>query len=509
MTLVCAALVATTVEEMEKDMARAKSLGADLVEIRLDFLHHLQPDIDLPRLISNRHLPVLVTFRPNWEGGQYQGDDSTRFSVLRSAIELGAEYVDIELKAAEKFISTIVDTRPDNFKLIVSSHNYEFTPSCDELSELVVRIQSVGADIVKIATKAVDICDVTRMFQVMVHCHAPVIGLAMSERGLMSSVLSPKFGGYLTFGKLDAEKESTPGQPTIAELLDIYNIRKIGADTKVFGLIANPVKQSKSAILHNKSFKAVGFNGVYVPFLIDDVPKFLDTYLSPDFLGFSCSLPHKVTALHCCDIVDPIALSIGAVSTLIRRANDGKLVGYNMDYIGAISAIEDGIKGSSAKGDAISPLAGRLIVVAGAGGAAKAVAYGAKEKGARVVVANRTYERAVRLANSIGGQALRLSDLATFHPEEGMILANATALGMYPNVDGTPIPKEALRFYNLVFDAVYAPRATRLLREAQESGVSIVSGVEMFIRQAFSQFQHFTGINAPESFMRETVMKYT
>ncbi|KAJ4768208.1 Shikimate dehydrogenase (NADP(+)) [Rhynchospora pubera] len=173
------------------------------------------------------------------------------------------------------------------------------------------------------------------------------------------------------------------------------------------------------------------------------------------------------------------------------------------------------LTGSSAKGDAISPLAGRLIVVAGAGGAAKAVAYGAKEKGARVVVANlpiglmELIERAVRLANSIGGQALRLSDLATFHPEEGMILANATALGMYPNVDGTPIPKEALRFYNLVFDAVYAPRATRLLRKAQESGVSIVSGVEMFIRQAFSQFQHFTGINAPESFMRETVMKYT
>lgn len=509
MTLICAPLVSTTVEEMERDMARAKSLGADLVEIRLDFLRHFQPDADLPRLISNRTLPVLITYRPHWEGGQYQGDDSTRFSALRSAIELGAEYVDIELKVAEKFVSSIPEERPDNFKLIVSSHNYENTPSCDELSELVARIQAVGADIVKIATTAVDISDAARMFQVMVHCHAPIIGLVMSERGLMSRILSPKFGGYLTFGKLDEEKESAPGQPTIAELLDLYNIRHIRADTKVLGLVAKPVKQSKSPILHNKCFKAVGFNGVYLPLLTDDVVKFLDTYLSPDFTGFSCSLPHKVTAVGRCDDVDPIARSIGAVNTLIRRSSDGKLVGYNTDYIGAISAIEDGIKGSSAKGDAVSPLAGRLIVVVGAGGAGKAVAYGAKEKGARVVVANRTYERAVSLANSVGGQALRLEDLATFHPEEGMILANATSLGMYPNVDGTPIPKEALRFYNLVFDAVYAPKVTRLLREAQESGVTIVSGVEMFVRQAMGQFERFTGMNAPESLMREIAMKYT
>ncbi|KAJ1687761.1 hypothetical protein LUZ63_019151 [Rhynchospora breviuscula] len=509
MTLVCAPVVATTVEEMERDMAKAKSLGADLVEIRLDFLRHFQPDIDLPRLISHRPLPVLVTFRPNWEGGQYQGDDSTRFSVLRSAIELGAEYVDIELKVAEKFISTIPDNRPDNFKLIVSSHNYEFTPSCEELSDLVARIQATGADIVKIATTALDICDVARMFQVMVHCHAPIIGLVMSERGLMSRILAPKFGGYLTFGKLDAEKESAPGQPTITELLDIYNFRQITADTKVLGLIANPVKQSKSPILHNKCFKAVGFNGVYLPLLTDDLAKFLDTYLSPDFVGFSCSLPHKVTAVRCCNIVHPVALSIGAVNTLIRRPYDGKLGGFNTDYIGSISAIEDGIKGSSSKGDAVSPLAGRLVVVVGAGGAGKAVAFGAAEKGARVVVANRTYERAVSLAKEVGGQALRLAELATFHPEEGMILANATSLGMYPNVDGTPIPKEALRFYNLVFDAVYAPKVTRLLREAQESGVSTVSGVEMFVRQAMGQFEHFTGMDAPESLMREIAMKYT
>ncbi|XP_052140499.1 bifunctional 3-dehydroquinate dehydratase/shikimate dehydrogenase, chloroplastic-like isoform X3 [Oryza glaberrima] len=233
---------------------------------------------------------------------------------------------------------------------------------------------------------------------------------------------------------------------------------------------------------------------------------------SEEYIGFhttSCSLPFKVDAVQCCHEHDPVAKSIGAISTIIRRP-DGKLVGYNNDYIGAISAIEDGIGGPGSKNAAVTPLAGRLLVVVGAGGAGKAIAYGAKEKGARIVVANRTYEKAVSLAAAVGGHALRLAELETFRPEEGMILANATSLGMYPNVDGTPIPKQALSFYDVVFDAVYAPKVTRLLREAEECGVKVVSGVEMFLRQALGQFERFTnGIEAPESLMREVLAKHT
>ncbi|CAL4963622.1 unnamed protein product [Urochloa decumbens] len=509
MTLLCVPLVARTVEEMVADAAAAAAAGGDLVEIRLDFIQGFRPREHLPLLLRGCPLPALVTYRPSWEGGQYEGDDTTRFETLRLAMELGVDYVDIELKVADKFMSFISGNKPEKCKLIVSSHNYEYTPSCEDLANLVARIQAVGADIVKVATTAKDIVDVSRMFQVMVHCQVPMIGLVMSEKGLMSRVLAPKFGGYLTFGILNAAKTSASGQPTVEELLNIYHIRHIGPDTKVLGLIANPVKQSKSPILHNKCLQSVGYNAVYLPLLGDNLASFLETYSSPDFSGFSCSLPFKVDAVKCCDEHDPVAKSIGAINTIIRRP-DGKLVGYNTDYIGAISAIEDGIGGPRSKDAAISPLAGRLIVVAGAGGAGKAIAYGAKEKGARVVVANRTYEKAVSLANAIGGQALRLADLETFRPEEGMILANATSLGMYPNTDGTPISKKALSFYDMVFDAVYAPKVTRLLREAEECGVKVVSGVEMFIRQAIGQFEHFTGgIEAPESLMREIAAKYT
>lgn len=509
MTLLCVPLVGRTVEEMIADAAAAAATGGDMVEIRLDFIQGFRPREHLPALLRGCPLPALVTYRPVWEGGQYEGDDTTRFETLRLAMELGVDYVDIELKVADKFMSFISGHKPEKCKLIVSSHNYEYTPSCEEITNLVARIQAVGADIVKVATTAKDIVDVSRMFQVMVHCQVPMIGLVMSEKGLMSRVLAPKFGGYLTFGILNATKTSASGQPTVEDLLDIYNIKCIGPDTKVLGLIANPVKQSKSPILHNKCLQSIGYNAVYLPLLGDNLASFLETYSSPDFAGFSCSLPFKVDAVQCCDEHDRVAKSIGAINTIIRRP-DGRLVGYNTDYIGAISAIEDGIGGPGSKDAASSPLAGRLIVVVGAGGAGKAIAYGAKEKGARVVIANRTYEKAVSLANAIGGQALRLQDLETFRPEEGMILANATSLGMYPNVDGTPIPKKALNFYDVVFDAVYAPKVTRLLREAEECGVEVVSGVEMFIRQAMGQFEHFTGgVEAPESLMREIAAKYT
>ncbi|XP_077232468.1 dehydroquinate dehydratase, putative / shikimate dehydrogenase isoform X2 [Tasmannia lanceolata] len=509
-SLICVPLVSKSVDEMLIGMVQAKDSGADVIELRIDYLESLRPRSDLEILLRDKPLPVLVTYRPKWEGGQYEGDEQKRLDALRLAMELGADYIDVELKVAHEFMSSISGNKPEKFKVIVSSHNYQSTPSAEEIGNLVATIQATGADIVKIATYAVDITDVARMFQVLVHCQVPIIGLVMSERGAISRLLCPKFGGYLTFGSVSAGKESAPGQPTIKDLLDLYNLKNIGADTKVFGLIGKPVGHSKSPLLHNAAFRSVGFNAVYVPLLVDDLANFLKVYSAPDFAGFSCTMPHKETAVQCCDEVDPIAKSIGAVNTIIRRPSDGKLIGYNTDYIGAISAIEDGIRGSHNTGINAtgSPLAGKLFVVIGAGGAGKALAFGAKAKGAKVVIANRTYDRARELADLVGGDAISLAELESFHPANGMILANTTSMGMHPNIDGTPISKQALSFYSVVFDAVYIPKVTRLLREAEESGVSTVSGVEMFIRQAMGQFELFTGMPAPEKHMREIVARY-
>ncbi|KAL7131862.1 hypothetical protein ABFS83_12G033700 [Erythranthe nasuta] len=501
-TLICAPLMADTVDQVVNLMHKSKATGADIVEIRLDHLKSFDPHSDIQKLIKECPLPTLFTYRPIWEGGQYDGDENTRFNALQLCMKLGADHIDIELKAAHEFNKFLNGGKPEKCKVIVSSHNYDSTPSSEELGNLVARIQAAGADIVKFATTAVDITDVARVFQITVHCQVPIIAMVMGERGLMSRILCPKFGGYLTFGTLEAGKVSAPGQPTIEQLLNLYNFRLIDSDTKVFGIIGKPVSHSKSPKLYNRAFREDGFNGVFLHLLVDDLPKFFDTYSSPDFSGFSCTIPHKEVALSRCDEVDPVAKSIGAVNCVIRRPNDGKLFGCNTDYIGAISAIEDGLRENGASGP-VSPLAGKLFVVIGAGGAGKALAYGAKEKGARVVIANRTYERAKELAEIIGGQALSLADLESFHPESGMILANTTAIGMQPKIEETPVPKEALKHYELVFDAVYTPKITRLLGEAQEVGAKIVTGVEMFIGQAYEQYERFTGLPAPKQLFKE------
>ncbi|XP_043720623.1 bifunctional 3-dehydroquinate dehydratase/shikimate dehydrogenase, chloroplastic-like [Telopea speciosissima] len=508
-TLLCAPIMGQSVDQMLSEISKAKAGGADLVEVRLDYLNNFNPRQDLEILIKQSPLTTLITYRPKWEGGQYEGDETRRLDALRLAMELGANYIDVELQVAREFLSSISGRKPGNFKVIVSSHNYQNTPSIEDIANLVARIQATGADIVKIATTTLDITDVARIFEITVHSQVPIIGLVMGERGLISRLLCPKFGGYLTFGTIEAAIVSAPGQPTLKDLLGIYNFRQLGPDTKVFGIIGNPVGHSKSPILYNEAFKAVGFNGIYVPLLIDDIGKFFDVYSSSDFAGFSCTIPHKEAALKRCDEVDPVAKDIGAVNCIIRRPSDGKLIGYNTDYIGAITAIEDGLRGSHTTNNSSgSPLAGKLFVVIGAGGAGKALAYGATEKEARVVIANRTLDRAKEIAELIGGQAISLVELEDFHPENGMILANTTSIGMQPKVDLTPIPKRALSSYSLVFDAVYTPKMTRLLREAKESGATIVSGLEMFIGQAYEQYERFTHLPAPKELFREIMAKY-
>ncbi|XVF30844.1 hypothetical protein REPUB_Repub16aG0092800 [Reevesia pubescens] len=406
-TLICVPIMAESVDQMMFQMHKAKEFGGDLVEVRVDFLKNFIPRQDLDILIKQAPLPTLVTYRPRWEGGQYDGDDSKRQEALRLAMELGADYIDIELKVAHHFFNSLPGERPENVKIIVSSHNYERTPSVEELGDLVARIQATGADIVKIATTALDIEDNARMFQVLVH------------------------------------------------------------------------SQVKSSL--------GGLRGYY-----------------------NCTIPHKEAALKYCDEVDPIAKAIGAISCMIRRSTDGKLIGYNIDYLGAIAAIEEGLRASNGAAPATgSPLAGKIFVVIGAGGTGKALAYGGYEKGARVVVANRTYDKAKELASEIGGQALTLAELNNFYPEEGMILVNTTSVGMEPRINETPLSKEALKHYSLVFDAVYTPKLTRLLREAQESGATIVYGTEMFINQAFVQFEMFTSLPAPKQLIRDVLARHT
>ena len=505
-------VIASTLEDALRDVRGAVEKGADIVELRVDFLGAAAEVADaLEALIETGPVPVIVTYRPTWEGGQYDGDESERLATLWRAHELGAAYVDCELLAAERFFAAkpaSADGKTAPTKIILSSHNYEETPSDEELRRIHDECLRAGADIVKMASVCGDVEDVARLERLLretrdAACETIVLG--MSEHGQVSRLLAAKFGSFLTFGAIRRGEESAPGQPLLEELRDRYRVPTQTASTKVMGVIGNPIGHSKSPALHNPCLDAAGVDACYVPFLVKDIKSFLKNPLfgREDFVGFSVTIPHKEAALEACAEVDPVAKQIGAVNTLVRQP-DGSLKGYNTDYAAAIDAIEDAMERKTGT-PARASLEGKTVVVIGAGGAGRALAFGAKFKGANVVIANRSIDRARALAEACGGVAVTLEDLAN-GGVKGDVLANTTSVGMQPNVDDTPAPASALQGYSVVFDAVYTPLETRLVREAKEAGGEIASGLDMFVGQAARQFELFTGKQAQVELMRETVL---
>ncbi|KAL5136034.1 Bifunctional 3-dehydroquinate dehydratase/shikimate dehydrogenase, chloroplastic [Glycine soja] len=386
--MVCAAITThqyVSAEQIVNGMHQAKAEGADIVELRLDCITNFHSHHDLKIILQNKPLPVLIVNRPKWEGGLYEGDENKRLEALQLAVELSADFIDVELKV-------------------------------------------------------------------------PLIAYSVGERGLISQLLSPKFGGLFVYGSLAGNP--IPGLPSLDSIQEAYKLEHVNADTKVFGLISKPVSHSRGPILHNPSFKDVNYNGIYVPMFVDDLKKFFSTYPSPDFSGFSVGIPYKEEVLRFCDEVHPLAQ---------HGCNDGEA------SLG-------------------SPLAGRLFVLVGAGGAGKALAFGAKSRGARLVIFDIDFDKAKSLACAVFGEAQPFKELVNFQPEKGAILANATPVGMHPNTDRIPVAEATLEDYRLVFDAVYTPRRTRLLNEADAAGAITVGGVEMFLRQAIGQFNLFTGL---------------
>ncbi|XP_058002784.1 bifunctional 3-dehydroquinate dehydratase/shikimate dehydrogenase, chloroplastic [Hevea brasiliensis] len=501
--MLCAPLMAQSVEQMITDMHRAKTQGADVVEVRLDYLKNFQPRQDLETILRNKPLPVVIVYRPKWEGGLYEGDEHRRLEALRLAHELGADYIDFELKVASDLVGELKKTHQTGSKVIVSCYLNRPTPSKEELSRLVGIMQATEADIIKVVSCADNITELETLFHLLLHCQVPIIAYSVGERGIISQILAPKFGGSLVYGSL--EGSSIPGLPTLDSLTEAYKVESINSETKVFGLISKPVGHSKGPILHNPTFRRVNYNGIYVPMFVDDLKEFFSVYSSPDYAGFSVGFPYKEAVVKFCDEVHPLAKSIGAANTIVRRPSDGKLIGYNTDCEASITAMEDALKEQgyiNSKASPISALTGRQFVLVGAGGAGRALAFGAKSRGARIIIFDVDFERAKSLAHGVSGEAQPFENLVHFQPEDGAILANATPLGMHPNTDRIPVAEATLGIYHLVFDAVYTPRKTRLLKEAEAAGAIIVSGVEMFLRQAIGQFNLFTGREGISSTLR-------
>jgi len=523
MTKLCVPIMVDSAQQALSDAAAAKTAGADLVELRLD--RFTDDTKAAAELVTQCPLPCIVTIRPNWEGGEYDGLDADRIAMIEhigvDCAGKGPAYFDIELATYDRSanlrqkVMLVVDhvgqPRPTDTGLILSSHDFEGRPH-----DLIRRIKSMtdynSCRVVKLAWRARSLRDNLEAFEIIEQRNKPTIALCMGEYGLMSRVLAKKFGALLTFASIDHEHGTAPGQPTIAELKSLYRWDQQDQDTRVYGVIGDPVGHSMSPAIHNAGFDAVDYNGVYLPMPIPPeyehfkatVGSFLAEH-SLDFKGSSVTIPHKQNLLRFVEEmrgeIEPLADRIGAANTLTVR-DDGMLYASNTDYAAALDSV------CIAMGIEREGLRNKQVAVLGAGGAARAVVAGYTHYGAQVTIYNRTIDKANALANAFNARSGAMSDInnASFD-----ILINCTPIGMHPTTDATPYdftshqPRDASH-PTVVFDTIYNPVETRLLREAEAAGCVTVSGVEMFVRQAAVQFELWTGEPAPSDRFREVVL---
>lgn len=494
--------------DLKQQIDEAVALGADLVELRVDLIEDVEAVAAV--LAGKRDVPIILTIRSQDEGGAWDGEDAERIALFeRLGLELPG-YVDVEYATWQRSsnlrqkIGLVCETqsgepinRPLN-KLILSHHNFEATP--EDVGEVLRRLQAEPAAVAKAAFMPADASDSVRILDALRQSAGvkPTIVLGMGEAGLMTRVLARKFGGWLTFASLAAQQESAPGQPTIETLRQLYRWESLNAATRVLGLIGWPVGHSKGPALHNAAMATAGVDGVYLPLPVEPTrvafDRFMNLVANADWLdvaGFSVTLPHKTHAREWLEqqqaAVSESAMRTGAVNTLIRH-QDGSWSGDNTDVDGILAAL------SRAPSLADEDWSGREVLVLGAGGVARAIVVAVQSRGAQVTLVNRSSQRAEALAVELGCEARPWEQREQI---SGDVVINGTSLGMWPNVDDSPLVGDSLKPGMVVFDTVYNPLETKLLNIAKSHGCETITGDHMFLAQAARQFELWHGV-APD-----------
>ena len=462
---------------------------ADLIELRLDYLDAAgcRTVLEaLPQMAESGML--LLTFRPAEQGGRRDlslQDRQTFWRGLSSEVVRAIRFADFEFDLVESFAG---DSPVPWKKVICSWHDFDQTP--DDLRQRYDRMADTPAAVVKIATMANRISDSLRIFELLDHARGkkPVIALAMSLAGIVTRILSLSRGGVLTFGSLRRGAESAAGQPTVADLRNLYRVNQLTRDSEIYGVIGKPVGHSRSPLMHNAALAALGQNGVYLPLEVDDVGAFVCGFLHPktkkldwNLRGLSVTIPHKLAIMPFLDWIDPTAQTIGAVNTVVVRGEE--LHGYNTDVIGAMKPLE-----------ALMDLQSARAAVLGAGGSARAICHGLLERGANLTIYSRDPRKAAPLAEEFNAQTALLEEFTG----DADLVVNCTPIGMHGHSEGQSLLRaDTLRRVKLVYDLIYTPEETALLREAKAAGCRTLGGLAMLVGQAAEQFRLWTGEDAP------------
>ncbi|MEN6386335.1 MAG: shikimate dehydrogenase [Phycisphaerales bacterium] len=511
MTYLTIPICGKDLESCKEQIGSAVKAGAQMLELRTDYLQTLDTNI-LKNLLAEAKktaLPVIVTCRDAKEGGQNNIPAKIRKNILIDAVKFGADLIDCEFSNFINFEDDIQNVLADNkkTKLILSEHN--FKEPFENLAEIYEEMYSVWPDaIAKTAYNATHINDCFAAFDILHEYGEKAIAICMGPAGAISRIMAKKLGSFLTFSNLGGDHQTAPGQVSIELMKKLYRYDAMNKETKFYGVIGDPIGHSISPAVHNSCFAAKKMNSVYLPLLVTGGKPEFDTFLNNinsrpwlDFKGFSITIPHKVNALEYAqekgEYIEPVAVQIGAANTLSIGKN-GRISGYNTDYTGAMTALTE-VMGISKK-----ELKGKKVACLGAGGVARAIIAGLTDVGAKVTIYNRTLTKAEGLAKEF---QCHFADVDKLRKLDADIIINCTSIGMSPNDNESPLPKECIKPSHTVFDTVYNPKETMLLKDAKAAGAKVVHGTEMFVYQAAEQFKLFTQTDCPMEIMRETISK--
>ena len=491
--MICVTIGRGRHSSLAEEWKAAAAAGVELVELRID---NLRRDPDLKRILAQRPTPMVFTIRRGADGGLWRGSEEKRQQLLREAIALGVDYVDLEMDTAAKI------RRYGKTKRIVSYHNFKSTPT--ELRDIAEQCDEMDADIVKVATLAKSVAEASRVLELANQAAVPTIPIAMGDVGVFTRILGRKFGAPFTYAGFNPERTFAPGMPFFEDLNRDYFYKAIDSQTEVYGVIGDPIGHSLSPAIHNAAFRHVGANKVLVPFLIAEgtLPASLEGLGWLGIKGLSVTIPHKSAIVPLLTTQDGAVERTSACNTVIFQ--DGKKIGYNTDYRAAMDALEDAL-GGRGQNEETSPLLDKQVLILGAGGVARAIAFGLVRRGASVTITNRHDERATELAADAACRTVNWGQRASTIAD---IIINCTPVGMHPQVDDTPVPPAAFQRPNMIaFDTVYHPEHTMFLKLAKERDCATVSGVDMFVRQAAAQFKLYAGCEAPVDVMRAVVKR--
>jgi 3-dehydroquinate dehydratase / shikimate dehydrogenase len=483
----CAVVAAADTRSMLRQLDRAL-LETRTVELRLDWL---SDDAEIKRFLSKlalkrRAATLIATCRRRAAGGRYRGTIAGQLVHLAEALRAGCTWYDLEIETSSACPSELLEVLLGEGRQLASAHFFRGVPG--DLRRTVRGLSRMRPDAIKIAAHCASLGDSLRILHLARRARNVVV-VPMGDVALPARILALRHGSALAYAPI--ENATAPGQVSLDEMKTLYRARRLDRKTRVYGVIGDPIGHSLSPQMQNAGFQARRMNAVYLPFLVHDLRDFLAGIGPLGIAGFSVTLPHKERILRHLDGCDPLAQAIGAVNTVVVRGG-GKLYGYNTDYVGVLRALERSMA-----------LDGSRVLIFGAGGVARSVAFALARAGAAVCVCARRLGRAKALARATGGVAVERTRLRR---EFFDAIVNATPVGMYPFAVRSPLEARELNC-RLVFDTIYRPRTTKLLQLAARRGIETVSGVDMFMAQGTAQWEIWTGERAPVETMRRAVLQ--